>query len=135
LPWGLRAFTTKATYYDSQSGLHVPIHDEQNISIFYNARKEGNIPDSLMALKEYPTVVHGLILPKDQKDGIKELLESSPDVFEIFSSSKPSEKEANSVCLMVEFDPSNPEEKKKELQSLFQDGWKTMLTLGDDCFN
>lgn len=131
----LKSFTTQATYYDSQSGLQVPIHDEQEISIFYNARKDGKIPDSLLALKNQKSVVHGLILPEDEGHNLESLLENSPTGFQFFSSVVPTRGKSDNVSLLVDYDPNKPEKWKEILQSRFQDGWKTMILLGDGCFD
>lgn len=77
-----RPFSTE-TYYDSQSGLHVPVHNEQEIRVFLNVShrngdKEAFVPHQLYKrsdeayevedkLKDLAkNGIHGVILPKFQ---------------------------------------------------------------------
>lgn len=131
-PICVRTLSSNATYYDSQSGMHVPIHNEQEIQVYYNARNDDAIPDSLKDLKRYPTVVHGMLLPrKDDNLDIKTLLENSPDAFQVFSFSTGN---SENISLVVDYDPNNPEENKSILESSVQKGWKTTIVLNNDCF-
>jgi hypothetical protein len=81
--------SASSTYYDSQSGLHLPVHNEQEIKLFLNlavsSKPEIVIPHQLYQSKDYQAYeikdrlenlisqrgIHGLILPPLQfpRDG------------------------------------------------------------------
>ena len=51
---GQRAMvSTQDTYYDSQSGLHVPVHKEKEISIYLNVNKEATSTSSFVPAQFY----------------------------------------------------------------------------------
>jgi hypothetical protein len=80
---GRRRFLSSGTYYDSQSGLHIPVHNEQEIRVFLNVshargEKEPFVPHQLYKRSDEAFEVedklqylsnrgvHGLILPRLQ---------------------------------------------------------------------
>jgi hypothetical protein len=93
-----------STYYDSQSGIHVPLHDEKEVRIYLDTtshaepflpfqfykehHSESDIPDQLKSLQQ--SGIYGIILPpkKFQRDerNVKTLATIIPNGFTIFQS-------------------------------------------------
>jgi hypothetical protein len=93
-----------STYYDSQSGIHVPLHDEKEVRIYLDTtlhaepflpfqfykehHSESDIPDQLKSLQQ--SGIHGIMLPpkKFQRDerNVKTLATIIPNGFTIFQS-------------------------------------------------
>eukprot|EP00980_Cylindrotheca_fusiformis_P021166 scaffold8136_cov127-Cylindrotheca_fusiformis.AAC.6 len=117
-----------STYYDSQSGMHVPVHNEQEISLILDKSKEdpsttsfvpaqlykedpsSEMPDKLKELKEMG--VAGVILPpvqfpRDQRN-LKTLSAIAPENFMFFTSSVKNESSSPSsmpegVSMIVDY--------------------------------
>jgi hypothetical protein len=119
-----------STYYDSQSGLHIPIHNEKEITLIINKSEEptstssfvpahfykedasSDVPDKLQALQTQG--IHGVILPpsKFPRDlrNLQTLSAIAPPNFTFFSSpvSKPptpatTSSSSSSLSMVLEF--------------------------------
>ena len=117
------ASTTSTTYYDSQSGLHVPVHNESEISLFLNLCQDNtfiprhlykedsssDMPDTLRELQQIHGV-HGLVLPpatfpRDARN-LQTLSYISPPGFQLFSFITPSQNSGsnNNISVLVPYE-------------------------------
>jgi hypothetical protein len=142
-----------STYYDSQSGLHVPIHNDQEISVVLNKMHDNtfvppqlykddpgsDMPDKLQALQK--AGIHGLILPppefpRDHRN-LKTLTHISPKGFQLFSFSAPPTDSGSNTSVIFDFDTDSAmvEKLQESIQSQVENGFQTTLRLGDACFD
>lgn len=150
---GLQQSRYLSTYYDSQSGLHIPMHNEMQISIFLNKSTEetspssfipaqlykedvsSDMPDKLKALAKQG--IHGVLLPPAQfpRDlrNIQTLSDIAPSpTFKYFvSSASPLPKTLPNVNLVLDF-IKDDDTLTETLAPLVQAGMSTTLRLGDD---
>ncbi|KAL3904419.1 MAG: hypothetical protein SGILL_010078 [Bacillariaceae sp.] len=147
------------TYYDSQSGLHVPIHNEQEIRVFLNVSdgtgdKEPFIPHQLYKRSDeayevedkmehlVQCGVRGMILPKfqfprDARNLAAVSAMAPPNFFLLFSQEDPQPhilkdiKENTSVFLFL-----GDDKLQTKLESLVTEGMHTTLAITEnDCMN
>jgi hypothetical protein len=142
-----------STYYDSQSGLDIAIHNEQEISVVLNKMHDNtfvppqlykddpgsDMPDILQGLQK--SGIHGLILPppefpRDHRN-LKTLTHISPEGFRLFSFSAPPSDSGSNTSVIFDYDPDSAilEKLQESLQSLVENGFQTTLRLGDACFD
>lgn len=143
-----------STYYDSQSGLHVPIHNEKEISIILDKRKEhssesfvpahlykenagSDMPDKIKSLQK-DHGVHGLILPppkfpRDERN-LNTLSQISPPDFTLFSYTAPLVKTAcSNVTMLLNYTNGSDTSLNKMLKHHTSNQLRTCLVLGADC--
>uniref|UniRef100_A0A7S2EM21 Uncharacterized protein n=1 Tax=Ditylum brightwellii TaxID=49249 RepID=A0A7S2EM21_9STRA len=137
-----------STYYDSQSGLHVPIHNEKEIKLFLNKSKEdtsttgsfvpaqlykedasSDMPQRLKSLRAEG--IHGVILPsaKFPRDvrNLQTLSHIAPEEFVFFTPYHSQVKSFSSVSTMLALEDN--EDMKNTLKPLVAAGSKTTLLL------
>lgn len=144
-----------STYYDSQSGLHLPVHNEKEITLILNKSKEdavesfvpgqlykedySDMPDKLQALSAQG--IHGIILPpsnfpRDLRN-LNTLNNIAPPSFYIFASlaSPPtSSRSWSNTSMVVEFAPEDAALQDVMRQHV-DNGQHTMLSIGEHVFN
>jgi hypothetical protein len=140
-----------STYYDSQSGLHVPIHNDQEISVVLNKMHDNtfvpphlykddpgsDMPDRLQALQK--SGIHGLILPPPEfpRDlrNLKTLTHISPKGFQLFSFSAPPTDSGSNTSVIFDYSYDTDSAMVEKLQESVENGFQTTLRLGDACFD
>lgn len=147
-----RASLSTEIYYDSQSGLHVPIHNEKKISIFlnisnvptspqsfvpaqfYKEDSSSDIPDKLQALAEMG--ITGLWLPpaefpRDLRN-LQSLNNVAPPGFRFFASvASPLNKPVKTLSVLNEFQMNADINNLQEIISQhIESGTSTTLRLG-----
>lgn len=102
-----RSSFSTATYYDSQSGLHVPLHNEQEISLILNKRNEDTSTSSFVPAhlyKEDPSSDMPQVLKELKEKGVTGII--LPPVkyvdvlfYELFSQHQTLKKKQLNVCI------------------------------------
>jgi len=129
------------TYYDSQSGQHVPIHNETEISLFLHASKS-TIPHKLYEdsfldqLKDWQKAgTHGLILPPVEfpSDGrnLVALTHIVPENFRLFSFDVFDDGNNTNVSVLLNYSNDKFEE---SLKWHVEEQYHTTILLEDECF-
>jgi len=147
------SFSTE-TYYDSQSGLHVPVHNEKEVSVFLNLSKVPTSPDSFVPAQLYKEDassnmadklqelveqgIRGLWLPparfpRDLRN-LQTLDNIAPPGFRFFVAlESPLDKPLKTLSVLNEFKMHSDTEKLQEiLSSHIESGANTTLRLGQD---
>ena len=140
------------TYYDSQSGLHIPVHNEKEIRVFLDVSNTGGDKDPFIPHQLYKRSdeayevedklrklvqrgVHGLVLPKFQfpRDARNLAAVSAiapPDFFLLFSQEDPQPPQSGSMkeksSCILSFGDGNVQSK---LESLVKDGMHSTLAI------
>jgi hypothetical protein len=142
------------TYYDSQSGLHLPVHNEQEIQIFLNISRNSvdgfSVPQHLYKSKEEAyemkdqlrslTVqgIHGLILPPFQfpRDSRNKTALSSivpPGFFVLYSQEEHfAQKSTNNDNCSLVLSYGNDDNWKERLENSVKDGKHTTLQISEE---
>jgi hypothetical protein len=147
-----RKMLSNDTYYDSQSGLHLPNHNQKEIAILLDVSKKplgrdtlvpaqlykddsSDVPDKLQALRQ--AGVTGLWLPpamfpRDMRN-LRTLHHVAPPGFRFFISVPASPpKDLTTVSIMHEFNPDlDTKDLQKVLEHNAQNGIHTTLRLGE----
>jgi hypothetical protein len=136
-----------STYYDSQSGLHVPVHKEEEITLFlnqldfiprqlYKDDESLDMRDKVVELQR--AGVHGLFSPKAQfpRDdrNLQTLVHIAPLAFTLFAFSEPEELSPN-ISPIVKYREQMEDNLGQILKKHATLGIKTTIALGENCYD
>lgn len=149
-----------STYYDSQSGLHIPVHNEQEISLFLNKSREetstssfvpahlykedasSDMPDTLQELMSLG--IRGVILPpanfpRDVRN-LETLSNIAPSEFMFFSSMNHSNSQSvlsskRGLSAISEYsETTETNDLKDSLKAFVENGIKTTISIRETVY-